>query len=71
MALVSRHRSTRVSSAGTKVERCGIYHSMMASLRGMVIRVFDDRHVRMYARREVAPSGVMAVSMAGLTRSML
>jgi hypothetical protein len=36
MALVAGRRSPRASRVGTKVERRGIYHSLMASLDGMV-----------------------------------
>jgi len=70
MALVAGRRSPRASRVGTKVERRGIYHSLTASLGGMVQRGLGDGCGMMDARRAVAPSGVVVASTAGRARSM-
>jgi hypothetical protein len=52
------------------VERCSSTASTAVGLSGVVRRGLSGGHMKMDARREVALSGAMVVSMAGLERLM-
>jgi hypothetical protein len=55
---------------GYVVERCSSTATMVADLGGMVQQGLDDGHMTMEARRKVALSGTLVVSMAGLASLM-